>query len=71
VKTWSEFIRGAAQWAITIKDSNHEIVPYRKNPKGGESWVEDRGHKTIFPSGTTLEQVINRMIAIMQAAERK
>jgi len=71
VKTWAAFMRGASEWKIAEKNGNYEIVPYRKDPKGGASWVEDRDHKITFSPGTTVEDVIGRMIAVLQDAARK
>ena len=64
-------MRGAAEWSIVEKNGNFQIVPYRKNPKGDESWVEDRDHKIELLSGSTADDVIDRMVAILQDAARK
>jgi len=65
-KTWSAFMRGASEWKIGEKDGNYEIVQYRKHHKNG-SWVEDQDHKIEFPAGTKVDEVVERMIAILQA----
>jgi len=49
----------------------YEIVPYRKDPDGGPSWVPDRKDRVDFPAGTKRDDVIDRMIAIVQDAARK
>jgi hypothetical protein len=66
VKSWSAFMRGASEWAINEDDGNYNIVPYRKDPDGSAAWVADKQRKTEFPPGTTREQVIERMIKIIQ-----
>jgi len=45
--------------------------PYRKDPTGGPSWVEDRDHKIDFPPGTTADEAFSRMIAILRDAARR
>jgi hypothetical protein len=68
VRTWSEFMRGASEWSITEKNGKYQITPYRMDPEGSQSWVEDPDHKIEFPPATTREDVIARMIAILQEA---
>jgi len=53
------------------KNGDYRIVPYRENPKRDGSWVEDPDRKIEFPPGTTIDHVIDRMIAIVQDAARK
>ncbi len=68
-KTWSAFARGASQWSIKEKDGNYQIVGYRTHRDG--YWVEDPDQKTDFPSDATVDDVVERMIAILQDAARK
>jgi hypothetical protein len=68
VKTWSAFARGASPWNIKEKDGTYQIVGHRKGPSG---WVEDPEQRIQFPPGTTLDQVIDHMIAVLQAAARQ
>jgi hypothetical protein len=70
-KTWSAFMRGASEWKIREKNGNYQIVQYRENPKGDGSWVQDLDRKIEFPPGTTIDDVIDRMIAILQDAARR
>jgi len=67
-KSWAAFMRGASEWAINEDNGNYDIVPYRKDPEGSQSWVADKERKTQFPVGTTRDQVIERMIKIIQTA---
>jgi hypothetical protein len=70
-KTWSAFMRGVSEWKINEKNGNYQIVQYRENPKGDGSWVEDPNKKNELPPGSTIDDVIDRMIAILQAAARQ
>jgi hypothetical protein len=68
VKSWGAFARGASPWNIKRRGGIYQIVGHQKGPDG---WVEDPEQKIEFPPGTTLDQVIDRMIAILQDAARK
>jgi hypothetical protein len=70
-KTWAAFMRGASEWDISEKNGNYQIMPYRKDPEGGQSWVPVSDHKITFPPGTPVDGVIERMIAILQDAARR
>jgi hypothetical protein len=65
-KSWSAFMRGTSSWSITEKDGIFQIEPYRVHADG--YWVPDRDQFIKFPSGTAIDVVINRMIAILQSA---
>ena len=65
VKSWSAFARGTLNWTIKEKDGKYQIVGYKMHPDG---WVEDPEQMTNFPSGTTLDEVIDRAIEIVQEA---
>ena len=64
VKTWSAFARDASTWNIRENEGTYQIVGYRLHPKG--YWVEDHDQTIKFSAGTTVGDVIDRMIAIMQ-----
>jgi hypothetical protein len=68
VKSWSAFARGASPWNIKDKGGIYQIVGHLKGPTG---WVEDPDQTNKFPPGATLDQVIDRMIAILQDAARQ
>jgi len=70
-KTWSAFMQGASEWKIKERNGNYQIVRYRKDPEGGESWVEDPAHRIEFPPGSAVDDVIDRMVAILQDAARR
>jgi hypothetical protein len=69
VRSWSAFARGASTWNIEENDGTYQIVGHRVHPKG--YWVEDPDQKIEFPRGTPIDNVIDRMIAILQDAARK
>jgi hypothetical protein len=69
VKTWSSFMHGASTWSIKDKDGKYQIVGYRAHPDG--YWVEDPTQKVDFAPDSTIDEVIDRMIAILQATARK
>jgi hypothetical protein len=69
VKTWSAFARDTSTWSIEETDGVYQIVGYRMHPKG--YWEQDPDQKIPFPQGTTVNDVITRMIAILQAAARR
>jgi len=55
-------------WASGRTDDGlFKIVSYRKHPK--RYWEEDPAQEKRFPPGTTVDDVINRMITILQAAD--
>jgi hypothetical protein len=68
VKTWSAFARNASVWSIEETDGSYEIVGYRTHPKG--YWEQDPAQRTVFPAGSTIDEVVERMIAILQDAAR-
>ena len=68
VKAWSAFARGAAVWSIKETGGNYQIAGYRTHRNG--YWEKDPEQKINFPPRSTVEQVIDRMIAILQEAAR-
>lgn len=69
VKSWSAFARGASAWSIEETAGKYQIVGYRTHEKG--YWVKDDDQRLEFPSDATVNQVIDRMITIIQEAARK
>lgn len=69
VKTWSAFERGIQLWALTEKDGRFQIAGNTKQPDG--MWKDDPRQTIIFPPGSTVDDVIDRMIAILQDAARQ
>lgn len=69
VKSWSAFARGASQWSINEEGGKYQIVGYRTHRDG--YWEEDPDQRTNLPPGATRDEVVERMIAILQSAARK
>jgi hypothetical protein len=66
VKTSAAFDRGASTWNIRDDDEKYKIVGYRRHPDGYR--VEDHAQTIEFSPGTSIDIVIDRMIAILQEA---
>lgn len=69
VKSWSAFERGMQLWDIEDKDGVYQIAGSAKQPNG--MWKEDPEQKITFPPEASLDEVVDRMIAILQDAARK
>ena len=65
VRSWGAFARGASPWAMEERDGKYRIIGYRREPN---NWAEDPEQTVKFPPGATLDQVIDRLIAILQGA---
>jgi hypothetical protein len=68
VRSWSAFARGTSTWDIKERDANYRIVG---RSLGRDGWVEDPNKTIDFPPGTSVDIVIDRMIAILQDATRR
>lgn len=66
VKTWNSFARNASHWAISEDNGIYKVLGYKKYPGGG--WLQDNEQEIVLPSGTSVDEVIDRMIAILQEA---
>ena len=66
VKSWSSFLRNASAWGIDDRERAFKILGYRKDPPNG--WTHDKSLDEIFPAGTSADEVVGRMIAILQNA---
>jgi hypothetical protein len=64
VRTWSAFANGTLVWNIDEEEDLYQIVGHRVHPDG--YWVRDEEQKIRFPPGTSVDVVIDRMIAILQ-----
>jgi hypothetical protein len=65
-KSWRGFMRGTTPWSVYEKDGKYQIEGYRLHRKG--YWEQDPDNVIKFPAGTPLDDVIDRMIAILQDA---
>jgi hypothetical protein len=68
VKSWGAFARGASTWLVKQQEELYQIIGYRREPN---NWAQDPEQTVDFPRGTTLDQALDRMIAILQEAARK
>ena len=68
VKSWSTFARGTLPWGINESEGKYQIIGYSRHPDG---WRQDPEQKIDFPPGSSIDDVIDRMIAILQDAARK
>ena len=68
VRSWSAFFRSAWTWTIRDDDGLFQIGGYRRHPKG--YWEHDPAQEIRFPRATTVDDVIDRMIAILQETAR-
>jgi hypothetical protein len=69
VKNWSKFERGMQLWDIEDKAGVYQISGSAKQPNG--MWKEDPKQTITFPPDASLDEVVERMIAILQDAARK
>jgi hypothetical protein len=69
VKNWSVFERGMRLWSITEREGNFQIVEQKK--QSDRMWRDDPDQIVSFPPGTPTDEVIDRMVAILQDAARK
>jgi len=69
VKTWSAFARGTSEWTIRERSGVYEIVASRDHPDG--YWVDDHERTFELPAGSSGEDAVERMIAILQADAQK
>ena len=68
VGSWSAFERGMSLWSISDQDGVFQIAGKSKQPDG--MWKDDPELTISFPPGTTIDDVIERMITILQDAAR-
>jgi hypothetical protein len=69
LKSFPAFARGASPWGIVQKDGLYEIRGSRKGPVRG--WVDDPEQKIVLPPGSSLDDLVERMILVLQAAASK
>jgi len=65
---WSAFERGLLFWEIIEDDGTFRIAGQRKQPDG--MWRDDPEQIITLPPSATADDVVERMIAILQAAVR-
>jgi hypothetical protein len=68
VRSWSAFARNASLWSIEKEGDVYQIVDYRKHAKG--YWQQDPDQKIQFPAGAAVDDVVGRMVAILQGGAK-
>jgi hypothetical protein len=69
-KSWGAFTRGTSRWSIWKESGASQIERYQRIPGEG-SFAPDDEQTIKFSPGTKIDDVIDRMIAILQDAARK
>jgi hypothetical protein len=69
LRSWSAFERGMQLWDIKEKDGMFQIAGNTKRPNG--MWLGDPEQTITFPAGTPVGDVADRMIAILQQAQKE
>ena len=69
VKSWPEFEKGLLFWTIKNEDGVFQIAGQKKQPD--RMWRDDPDQLVKFPPGASVDDVVDRMIAIVQQAARK
>jgi hypothetical protein len=68
-RSWSALQRSALCWDIQDKDGQYKIAGHRIHE--GRYWKRDPKQTIQFPPGTTADDVVDRMISILQAEARE
>lgn len=63
VKSWGALYRSSVAWAIETDDRS--ITPYR--PRQDRGLEEDKERRIVLPEGSTVDDLIDRFISILQA----
>ena len=66
VKSWSAFERGAQFWTIEERNGRFQIAGQRRQSDG--MWKDDPDRTVAFPANTPVDDVVQRMISILQKA---
>lgn len=66
VKSWSAFERGMRFWTIESGGGIFRLAGLERQPD--RNWKDDPAQTVTFPPGSTTDQVIDRMIEILQDA---
>jgi hypothetical protein len=69
LRSWSAFERGMRLWDIKEKDGVFQIAGNTKRPNG--MWLGDPEQTITFAAGTPVDDVADRMIAILQDAAQQ
>lgn len=66
VKSWNTFARNASLWVMDETDGVLRIEPNTRDSKG--AFTPDKNAVETLPAGSTIDDLIERMIAILQDA---
>lgn len=66
VRTWSAFERGLLAWEIEEKDGTFRIAGNTKRSNG--MWLGDPEQTITFPAGASVDEVVDRVVSILQHA---
>ncbi|HXL64853.1 MAG TPA: hypothetical protein VN938_07340 [Xanthobacteraceae bacterium] len=69
VKSWSAFEKGMLAWTVKKQDGAFRIAGQIKNPD--RMWRDDPDQLVNFPPGASVDEVVDRMIAILHDTVRK
>jgi len=69
VKSWGTFARSASLWVMAEKDGVFRIEPNTRDSRG--AFTPDRDAIETLPAGSTTDELIERMIEILQEAAGK
>ena len=69
IKSWSAFERGMLFWSIKNSGDSFQIAGQKKQSNG--MWKNDPEQTSTLPAAATVDDVVERMIAILQDAARK
>jgi hypothetical protein len=69
MRSWSAFERGMMLWRIEKKDGSFQISQQKKQTNG--LWKDDPERIVSFPSNAVIDEVVARMVIILQGAARK
>lgn len=69
VKSWAAFQRGLSLWGLEKSGGIFKIIGKRKTED--EATVDDPEQTITFPVGSKVEDVVGRMIAIIQQSARR
>jgi hypothetical protein len=68
VKAWGAFARGTSTWQVEETDGVFRIMPTQESARGG--WVVNRAAIETLPSGSTIDDLVERVVTILQDAAR-
>jgi hypothetical protein len=67
LKTFSAFARDTLVWGVEDLGGHYTILPYKDGKPRG--WVPDRERKVEFAPGTAEDEVADRLVSMIQAAD--